>query len=71
MPVKFTVMPDGSDKKSLIARKIRYMCPVTHDALTNTTRCAYLKTRCATFLSVYSQFERSWRRLREITGRKF
>ncbi|VDN20306.1 unnamed protein product [Gongylonema pulchrum] len=27
MPVKFTVMPDGSDKKSLIARKIRYMCP--------------------------------------------
>ncbi|VDM96392.1 unnamed protein product [Thelazia callipaeda] len=36
MPVKFTLI--------LIARKVRYMCPVTHDALTNTTRCAYLKT---------------------------
>ncbi|VDK80263.1 unnamed protein product, partial [Onchocerca ochengi] len=43
MPVKFTVMPDDSGK-SLMSRKIRYMCPVTHDALTNTTRCAYLKT---------------------------
>ncbi|KAL3990725.1 hypothetical protein ACH3XW_32950 [Acanthocheilonema viteae] len=44
MPVKFTVMPDDNGNKSLIARTVRYMCPVTHDALTNTTRCAYLKT---------------------------
>ncbi|MCP9265234.1 Nitric oxide synthase-interacting protein-like [Dirofilaria immitis] len=44
MPVKFTIMPDDSGNRSLIARKVRYMCPVTHDALTNTTRCAYLKT---------------------------
>lgn len=44
MPVKFTVMPDDESNRSLIARKVRYMCPVTHDALTNTTRCAYLKT---------------------------
>lgn len=45
MPVKFTEMPEDSNNKKLIARKVRYMCPVTHDALTNTTRCAYLKTR--------------------------
>lgn len=44
MPVKFTVMPDDNGNKSLMSRKVRYMCPVTHDALTNTTRCAYLKT---------------------------
>ncbi|KAK6047040.1 nitric oxide synthase-interacting protein-like family protein [Cooperia oncophora] len=43
MEVKFTVMPSDDEKKSLIAAKIRYMCAVTHDALTNTTRCAYLK----------------------------
>uniref|UniRef100_A0A915Q2M0 Nitric oxide synthase-interacting protein homolog n=1 Tax=Setaria digitata TaxID=48799 RepID=A0A915Q2M0_9BILA len=42
MPVKFTVMPN--DNRSVVARKVRYMCPITHDALTNTTRCAYLKT---------------------------
>ncbi|CAG9536935.1 unnamed protein product [Cercopithifilaria johnstoni] len=44
MPVKFTVVPDDNGTKSLMARKVRYMCPITHDALTNTTRCAYLKT---------------------------
>uniref|UniRef100_A0A0N5ADH4 U5 small nuclear ribonucleoprotein 40 kDa protein n=1 Tax=Syphacia muris TaxID=451379 RepID=A0A0N5ADH4_9BILA len=44
MPVKFTEMPDDGEKKKNIAKKVRYMCPVTHDALTNTTRCAYLKT---------------------------
>ncbi|VDM44713.1 unnamed protein product [Toxocara canis] len=44
MPVKFTKIADGDDGTKWIARKVRYMCPVTHDALTNTTRCAYLKT---------------------------
>ncbi|KHJ83308.1 hypothetical protein OESDEN_16995 [Oesophagostomum dentatum] len=41
MEVKFTPIPreDGERKTS----KVRYMCAVTHDALTNTTRCAYLK----------------------------
>ncbi|CAJ0577438.1 unnamed protein product, partial [Mesorhabditis spiculigera] len=29
---------------SEVAAKNRYMCPVTHDLLTNTTKCAYLKT---------------------------
>ncbi|PIO73967.1 hypothetical protein TELCIR_04038 [Teladorsagia circumcincta] len=43
MEVKFTIMPQDEDPKSIIAAKVRYMCAVTHDALTNTTRCAYLK----------------------------
>uniref|UniRef100_F1L178 Nitric oxide synthase-interacting protein homolog n=1 Tax=Ascaris suum TaxID=6253 RepID=F1L178_ASCSU len=44
MPVKFTKIADGDEATKWIAKKVRYMCPVTHDALTNTTRCAYLKT---------------------------
>ncbi|RCN45286.1 nitric oxide synthase-interacting protein-like family protein [Ancylostoma caninum] len=44
MEVKFTPIPKDDDKTSIIASKaVRYMCAVTHDALTNTTRCAYLK----------------------------
>ncbi|CAJ0600253.1 unnamed protein product [Cylicocyclus nassatus] len=43
MEVKFTPIPKDEEEKSIIAAKVRYMCPVTHDALTNTTRCAYLK----------------------------
>ncbi|VDM81864.1 unnamed protein product [Strongylus vulgaris] len=43
MEVKFTEVPKDDDEKSIISAKVRYMCPVTHDALTNTTRCAYLK----------------------------
>ena len=35
---------DGDTATKSIAKKTRYMCPVTHDALTNTTRVAYLKT---------------------------
>jgi len=44
MPVIFTPINDGDNATKSIAKKTRYMCPVTHDALTNTTRVAYLKT---------------------------
>jgi nitric oxide synthase-interacting protein len=44
MPVTFTPITDGDDKTKMVAKKVRYMCPITHDALTNTSRCAYLKT---------------------------
>ncbi|PAV79686.1 hypothetical protein WR25_08618 [Diploscapter pachys] len=44
MEVKFTETPDSEPSKSNAAKQHRYMCPVTHDVLTNTTRCAYLKT---------------------------
>lgn len=49
MPVKFTPIADGDDKTKSIAKKVRYMCPITHDALTNTTRCAFLKTSLVSF----------------------
>ncbi|XP_058830735.1 nitric oxide synthase-interacting protein homolog [Topomyia yanbarensis] len=42
--VKFTLVKDPSDKKSLIAKENRYMCAVTHDILSNAVPCAVLKT---------------------------
>uniref|UniRef100_A0A182QZ97 Nitric oxide synthase-interacting protein homolog n=1 Tax=Anopheles farauti TaxID=69004 RepID=A0A182QZ97_9DIPT len=41
--VKFTLVKDPSDKKSLIAKENRYMCAVTHDILNNSVPCAVLK----------------------------
>ncbi|XP_058125746.1 nitric oxide synthase-interacting protein homolog [Anopheles ziemanni] len=41
--VKFTLVKDPSDKKSLIAKENRYMCAVTHDILNNAVPCAVLK----------------------------
>lgn len=42
--VKFTLANDPDDKKSLIAKEIRYVCAVTRDALTNSQQLAVLKT---------------------------
>ncbi|XP_055608149.1 nitric oxide synthase-interacting protein homolog [Uranotaenia lowii] len=44
LEVKFTLVKDPSDKKSLIAKENRYMCAVTHDILNNSVPCAVLKT---------------------------
>jgi len=44
LPVTFTLIKDGDPNAKWISKKVRYMCPVTRDALTNTTRCVYLKT---------------------------
>uniref|UniRef100_A0A182SM80 Nitric oxide synthase-interacting protein homolog n=1 Tax=Anopheles maculatus TaxID=74869 RepID=A0A182SM80_9DIPT len=41
--VKFTLVKDPSDRKSLIAKENRYMCAVTHDILNNSVPCAVLK----------------------------
>ncbi|XP_001354354.2 nitric oxide synthase-interacting protein homolog [Drosophila pseudoobscura] len=41
--VKFTPIKDGDTKKSLIAKEVRYMCPITHDALSNAVPCAVLR----------------------------
>ncbi|RWS31083.1 Nitric oxide synthase-interacting protein-like protein [Leptotrombidium deliense] len=41
--VKFTPI-DKASSSSLIAKKERYMCPVTHDALSNSIPCAVLRT---------------------------
>lgn len=42
--VKFTLINDPSDSKSLIAKENRYMCAVTHDVLTNSQQLAVLRT---------------------------
>lgn len=41
--VKFTLLRDGDSKKSLIAKEARYMCPITHDVLSNAVPCAVLR----------------------------
>uniref|UniRef100_A0A1A9V5R3 Nitric oxide synthase-interacting protein homolog n=1 Tax=Glossina austeni TaxID=7395 RepID=A0A1A9V5R3_GLOAU len=42
--VKFTLLKDGDASTSLIAKEVRYMCPVTHDVLSNAVPCAVLRT---------------------------
>lgn len=42
--VKFTLVNDPDDKKSLIAKEERYMCAVTKDLLTNAQQHAVLRT---------------------------
>ncbi|KAK0180656.1 hypothetical protein PV327_003019 [Microctonus hyperodae] len=44
IPVKFTEVCDPHDKKSLIVKEARYMCPITHDILANSVPCAVIKT---------------------------
>ncbi|XP_011196397.2 nitric oxide synthase-interacting protein homolog [Zeugodacus cucurbitae] len=41
--VKFTLLKDGDNSRSLIAKEARYMCPVTHDILSNAVPCAVLR----------------------------
>lgn len=41
--VKWTLVKDPDDKKSLIAKENRYMCPVTHDILSNSVPCAVIR----------------------------
>lgn len=42
--VKFTMVNDPDDRKSLIAKENRYMCCVTHDILSNSVPCAVIRT---------------------------
>lgn len=42
--VKFTLVKDPDDKKSLIVKENRYMCCVTHDILSNSVPCAVIRT---------------------------
>lgn len=44
IPVKFTPIVDPDDTASLIVKKNRYMCAVTHDVLGNTVPAAVLRT---------------------------
>jgi len=44
VPVKFTPVADRNTTTSVIAKKARWQCAVTHDVLHNSTSCAVLKT---------------------------
>lgn len=44
IPIKFTEIKDPDDKKSLIVKQARYMCPITHDVLSNSVPCAVIRT---------------------------
>uniref|UniRef100_A0A914H8F2 Nitric oxide synthase-interacting protein homolog n=1 Tax=Globodera rostochiensis TaxID=31243 RepID=A0A914H8F2_GLORO len=44
LPVKFTPIDSRMPFAKLVAQPNRYKCPITHDELTNTSRCVYLKT---------------------------
>jgi len=43
--IKFTQVQDPDDKRSLIIKQARYMCPITHDILSNSVPCAVIRTR--------------------------
>jgi len=41
--IKFTLAPNDEKGKSIISRKMRYICPITRDVLGNSVPCAVLK----------------------------
>ncbi|EDV27162.1 uncharacterized protein TRIADDRAFT_22121 [Trichoplax adhaerens] len=44
IPVEFTEIVDKDDKRSLICKDARYMCPITHDTLSNSVPAAVLRS---------------------------
>ena len=44
LPVIFTPIDESLTHSQVVGSHNRYMCPITRDVLTNTTKCVYLKT---------------------------
>ncbi|GBP07101.1 Nitric oxide synthase-interacting protein homolog [Eumeta japonica] len=68
--VKWTLVNDPDDKKSLITKENRYMCPVTHDILSNAVPCAVIRTtgHVITMECVEKIIKKDW--LHPLTGDK-
>ncbi|XP_075972372.1 nitric oxide synthase-interacting protein homolog [Anticarsia gemmatalis] len=68
--VNWTLVNDRDDKKSLIAKENRYMCPVTHDILSNAVPCAVIRTtgHVVTMECVEKIIKKDW--LHPLTGDK-
>ncbi|KAM3968113.1 nitric oxide synthase-interacting protein homolog [Aphomia sociella] len=68
--VKWTLVNDPDDKKSLIAKENRYMCPITHDILSNAVPCAVIRTsgHVVTMECVEKIIKKDW--LHPLTGDK-
>ncbi|CAK1544744.1 unnamed protein product [Leptosia nina] len=66
--VKWTLVNDPDDTKSLIAKENRYMCPVTHDILSNAVPCAIIRTtgHVVTMECVEKIIKKDW--LHPLTG---
>ncbi|XP_050679917.1 nitric oxide synthase-interacting protein homolog [Leptidea sinapis] len=68
--IKWTLVNDPDDKKSLIAKENRYMCPVTHDILSNAVPCAVIRTtgHVVTMECIKKIIKKDW--LHPLTGDK-
>lgn len=68
--IKFTLVNDPDDKKSLIVKDNRYMCPVTRDILSNSIPCAVIKTTgdVVTMECVEKIIKKDW--IHPLTGDK-
>ncbi|XP_049888206.1 nitric oxide synthase-interacting protein homolog [Pectinophora gossypiella] len=68
--IKWTLVNDPDDKKSLIAKENRYMCPVTHDILSNAVPCAIIRTtgHVVTMECIEKIIKKDW--LHPLTGDK-
>lgn len=68
--VKFTLVKDPDDKKSLIIKDNRYMCAVTHDILGNAVPCAVIRTTgdVVTMECVEKIIKKDW--IHPLTGEK-
>ncbi|XP_039745816.1 nitric oxide synthase-interacting protein homolog [Pararge aegeria] len=68
--VKWTLVNDPDDKKSLIAKENRYMCPITHDILSNAVPCAIIRTsgHVITMECVEKIIKKDW--INPLTGDK-
>ncbi|GJQ70690.1 hypothetical protein Trydic_g625 [Trypoxylus dichotomus] len=68
--VKFTLVKDPTDKKTLITKQNRYMCAVTHDILSNSVPCAVLKPTgdVVTVECVEKIIKKDW--IHPLTGKK-
>jgi len=70
IPVKFTEIKDPADKRSLIAKDARYMCPISRDTLSNSIPCAVIRTTgdVVTMECVEKIIKKDW--LHPFTGDK-
>ncbi|XP_063241186.1 nitric oxide synthase-interacting protein homolog [Bacillus rossius redtenbacheri] len=68
--VKFTLVNDPDDKRAIVVKTNRYMCPVTHDILSNSVPCAVLRTTgdVVTLECVEKIIKKDW--LHPLTGEK-
>jgi len=69
-PVKFTQINDPDDKRSIMVKDARYMCPVTRDTLGNSVPAAVIRTTgdVVTMDCVEKIIKKDW--LHPLTGDK-